>query len=76
VIQGANDPRVPKAQSDRIVQRLRERGVEVRYQVYNDEGHLFGKRENQVTARSTAGEFLLAQLLHGPPRRAGATNPP
>jgi dipeptidyl aminopeptidase/acylaminoacyl peptidase len=76
VIQGANDPRVPKAQSDRIVQRLRERGVEVLYQVYNDEGHLFGKRENQVTARSTAGEFLLAQLLHGPPRRAGATNPP
>jgi dipeptidyl aminopeptidase/acylaminoacyl peptidase len=62
VIQGANDPRVPKAESDQIVERLRARGVEVRYDVYPDEGHSFGKRENQIKAWSSAGEFLLSHL--------------
>lgn len=62
VIQGANDPRVPKHESDQIVVQLRSRGVEVRYEVYPDEGHIFGRRENQIKARSTAGEFLTAHL--------------
>jgi dipeptidyl aminopeptidase/acylaminoacyl peptidase len=62
IIQGANDPRVPKPESDQIVERLRARGMEVRYDVYPDEGHSFGKRENQIKARSAAGEFLLSHL--------------
>lgn len=62
IIQGANDRRVPQAESDQIVRRLRERGVEVRYDVYPDEGHHFGKRENVVKASSDAGEFLLDHL--------------
>jgi dipeptidyl aminopeptidase/acylaminoacyl peptidase len=62
VIQGANDPRVPKHESDQIVDLLRTRGVEVNYDVYPDEGHWFGKRDNQIKARSGAGEFLLAHL--------------
>lgn len=62
VIQGGNDPRVPKHESDQIVAQLRARGVEVRYDVYPDEGHFFGRRENQIKARSTAGEFLKAHL--------------
>ena len=36
VIQGANDPRVVQAESDQIVERLRARGVPVRYDVYPD----------------------------------------
>jgi dipeptidyl aminopeptidase/acylaminoacyl peptidase len=62
VIQGANDPRVPRHESDQIVERLRARGVEVRYDVYPDEGHQFGKRKNQIQARTDAGEFLLTHL--------------
>jgi dipeptidyl aminopeptidase/acylaminoacyl peptidase len=62
VIQGANDTRVPQHESDQIVDTLRERGVEVRYDVYPDEGHVFGRRENQTKARSAAAEFLLAHL--------------
>jgi dipeptidyl aminopeptidase/acylaminoacyl peptidase len=65
LIQGANDIRVPKHESDQIVQRLRGRGVEVRYDVYPDEGHIFGNRANQMTARSDAVEFLLARLQPG-----------
>ena len=57
VIQGANDPRVVKAESDQIVERLRERGVDVRYDVYEDEGH-GTKRENELKAMRDIVTFL------------------
>jgi len=62
VIQGANDPRVPKDESDQIVARLRERGLDVRYEVFPDEGHGFIRRDNQEKAYSDAGEFLIKHL--------------
>lgn len=62
VIQGANDPRVVQSESDQIVEALRKRGVEVRYDVYPDEGHGFTKRENETKAIGDASEFLLAHL--------------
>ncbi len=65
VIQGANDPRVVKAESDQIVDALRARGVEVRYDVYEDEGHGFTKRENEVKALADVAEFLIAHLAPG-----------
>ena len=63
VIQGANDPRVPKGESDQIVERLRARGVEVRYDVYEDEGHGFTKRENDLRSQRDAAEFFEQYLL-------------
>ena len=39
VIQGANDPRVAKAESDQMVDKLRSLGREVEYVVFDDEGH-------------------------------------
>jgi dipeptidyl aminopeptidase/acylaminoacyl peptidase len=62
VIQGANDPRVVKAESDQIVEALRGRGVEVKYDVYEDEGHGFTKRENEAKAMGDTAEFLIAHL--------------
>jgi dipeptidyl aminopeptidase/acylaminoacyl peptidase len=62
VIQGANDPRVVKAESDQIVEALRARGVEVRYDVYPDEGHGFRKRENERKAFDDTAEFLITHL--------------
>jgi dipeptidyl aminopeptidase/acylaminoacyl peptidase len=67
VIQGANDPRVVKNESDQIVERLRERGAEVRYDVYDDEGHGFTKVHNEVRAMSDTAEFLVAHLGRGEP---------
>jgi dipeptidyl aminopeptidase/acylaminoacyl peptidase len=68
LIRGANDTRVPKQESDQIVQRVRERGVEVRHDVYPDEGHAFGQRASQSKARSEAAEFLLSHLnMPAPP---------
>ena len=48
VIQGANDPRVVKAESDQIVESLKEQGTEVEYLVFEDEGHGFSKKANEV----------------------------
>ena len=62
VIQGANDQRVVQAESDQIVERLRDRGVDVRYDVYPDEGHGFAKRANEAKALSDAAEFLVGYL--------------
>ena len=62
VIQGANDQRVVQAESDQIVERLRERGVDVRYDVYPDEGHGFAKRANEAKALSDAADFLVGYL--------------
>ncbi|WNV82833.1 S9 family peptidase [Umezawaea sp. Da 62-37] len=62
VIQGANDPRVVKAESDQIVEALRARGVDVRYDVYDDEGHGFTNRVNEVKAIGDTAGFLLAHL--------------
>ncbi|MEU4766410.1 prolyl oligopeptidase family serine peptidase [Actinosynnema sp. NPDC023794] len=62
VVQGANDPRVVKAESDQVVAALRERGVDVRYDVY-DEGHGFTNRENEIRAHSDTAAFPLAHLV-------------
>jgi dipeptidyl aminopeptidase/acylaminoacyl peptidase len=53
VIQGANDPRVVKDESDQIVDKLRGRGVDVRYDVYPDEGHGFTKTHKRNQSDET-----------------------
>lgn len=62
VLQGANDPRVKKAESDQIVQALRARGVPVEYVVKDDEGHGFVKPENRLDVYRTVERFLAEHL--------------
>lgn len=64
VIQGANDPRVTKHESDQIVEALSERGIDVEYIVADDEGHGFAKPENRMRAYR-AMETFFAQHLGG-----------
>jgi len=64
VVQGANDPRVKKAESDQIVVALRDLGRDVEYVVAPDEGHGFAGRENR-TAMAVAAEKFLATHLGG-----------
>ena len=47
VAQGAHDPRVNIAESDQMVEALRQRGVEVDYMVKDNEGHGFHNDENK-----------------------------
>ncbi|MEI5133133.1 S9 family peptidase [Streptomyces libani] len=62
VVQGANDPRVVKAESDNIVAALREHGVEVEYMVKDDEGHGFLNPENRIDMYRAAERFLRRHL--------------
>ncbi|MFC5187185.1 S9 family peptidase [Actinomadura harenae] len=62
VLQGARDPRVPRAESDNLVERLRNRGVQVRYEVFPDEGHGFATQANELRAYSETAAFLIAHL--------------
>jgi dipeptidyl aminopeptidase/acylaminoacyl peptidase len=64
VVQGANDPRVKKAESDQIVVALRDLGRSVDYMVAPDEGHGYNGAENRL-AMFTAMEQFFAKHLHG-----------
>ncbi len=64
VVQGANDPRVNKAESDQIVVALRDLGREVEYMVAPDEGHGFRGKENRL-AMFAAMEKFFSQHLGG-----------
>ncbi|NJP38931.1 S9 family peptidase [Alkalicoccus luteus] len=58
VIQGANDPRVVKEESDQIVEALKRQGTEVDYLVLDDEGHGFSKKENEIRVYRRMLDFL------------------
>jgi dipeptidyl aminopeptidase/acylaminoacyl peptidase len=62
IAQGANDPRVKQSESDQIVQTMRRRGQEVRYLVYQDEGHGFARPENRLHFFAVVEEFLARHL--------------
>jgi len=62
VIQGANDPRVNKRESDQIVIALRDRGFPVEYIVAPDEGHGFARPENNMAMFASAEKFLAKYL--------------
>lgn len=58
VAQGANDPRVNKAESDQMVAALKKRGVDVEYMVKSDEGHGFHNQNNQYDFYGAMEKFL------------------
>ena len=58
VLQGSQDPRVLQVESDEIVAGVRKNGVPVEYVLFEDEGHGFVKKENQIEAYSKVLEFL------------------
>jgi dipeptidyl aminopeptidase/acylaminoacyl peptidase len=62
VVQGKNDPRVLKIESDEIVAAVKKRGVPVDYLVFDDEGHGFQKQKNTIAAQEAYLSFLEAHL--------------
>lgn len=58
VAQGAQDPRVKKAESDQIVDALKKRGVDVPYLVKDNEGHGFRNEENRFEFYKQMEAFL------------------
>jgi dipeptidyl aminopeptidase/acylaminoacyl peptidase len=58
VYAGANDPRVPRSESDLIVKALREKGVASEYMVADNEGHSLARKETQVEFYARCARFL------------------
>ncbi|KAB8198369.1 alpha/beta fold hydrolase [Lysobacter maris] len=58
VLQGANDPRVIKPESDDIVAAVKKNGVPVEYVVFDDEGHGFSKNKNRIEGYGKVLAFL------------------
>jgi len=62
VVQGANDPRVLKRESDELVEQVRANDVPVEYVVFDDEGHGFRNRSNRIAASKAYVDFLDTHL--------------
>lgn len=62
VAQGANDPRVNKAESDQMVEALKKRGIDVEYMVKDNEGHGFHNEENRFEFYKAMEAFLNKHL--------------
>jgi dipeptidyl aminopeptidase/acylaminoacyl peptidase len=63
IAQGANDPRVNKAESDQMVEALKKRGIDVEYMVKNDEGHGFHNQDNRYDFYGAMEKFLAKHLM-------------
>ena len=62
ISQGANDPRVRKAESDQIVHAMQDANIPVTYLLYTDEGHGFARPENRLSFFAVAEAFLAEHL--------------
>jgi dipeptidyl aminopeptidase/acylaminoacyl peptidase len=62
VLHGANDPRDPVEESDQFVRAIRERGGDVEYLRFPDEGHGIRKLSNRITAYRRIASFLERHL--------------
>jgi dipeptidyl aminopeptidase/acylaminoacyl peptidase len=71
---GANDPRDPVTESDRLVKAVRQAGGSVEYLRFPDEGHGLKKRSNRVTYYRRVADFLERQLLAEDTAEAGPSD--
>jgi dipeptidyl aminopeptidase/acylaminoacyl peptidase len=62
IAQGANDPRVKRAESDQMVATLRTYGIPVTYVLFPDEGHGFARPENAIACNALIEDFLARHL--------------
>lgn len=65
VVQGVNDPRVLKVESDELVAAVKSNNVPVEYLVFPDEGHGFLRKANRVSASEAYLKFLDTHLKSG-----------
>jgi len=65
VLQGKNDPLVIKPESDEIVENIKKRNGVVEYVLFDDEGHGFSKKANEIRAYKAILDFLDRYLKNG-----------
>ena len=62
IAQGAHDPRVKQAESEQIVEKLKEKNIPHTYLLFDDEGHGFAKPKNKLKFYNQAESFLNKHL--------------
>jgi dipeptidyl aminopeptidase/acylaminoacyl peptidase len=62
IAQGANDPRVKQAESEQIVEEMKQKQIPHEYLLFPDEGHGFAKPENRLHFYQAAEKFLATHL--------------
>jgi dipeptidyl aminopeptidase/acylaminoacyl peptidase len=62
IAQGAQDPRVKRAEADQIVAAMTEKQIPVTYLVYPEEGHGFARPQNRFAFYAVAEAFLAEHL--------------
>jgi dipeptidyl aminopeptidase/acylaminoacyl peptidase len=66
---GANDPHVPRVQSDLLAARLREHGVPVEYMLAENEGHGASAPATQRELAVRSMHFVLRMLTSSAPEQ-------
>ncbi|HEX5707730.1 MAG TPA: prolyl oligopeptidase family serine peptidase, partial [Pyrinomonadaceae bacterium] len=64
IVQGYNDPRVPRTEAEQIVTKVRENGTPVWFLMARDEGHGFAKKKNQDFQFYSTVLFVREYLLN------------
>ena len=62
IVQGANDPRVPQAEAEQILEAMKKKGIDYEYMLFEDEGHGLAKPENRLMFYGAAEKFLAKHL--------------
>lgn len=75
VLQGDNDPRVPKEEAVQVVELLRKDGKTVEAHYYPDEGHGFMKRENRIDSTERTVAWFDRYLKGAGPAAAASAAP-
>jgi dipeptidyl aminopeptidase/acylaminoacyl peptidase len=65
IVQGANDPRVPRTEADQMVEALQKQGTPVWYLLAKDEGHGFAKKKNYEYQFYSTVAFVKQYLISG-----------
>jgi dipeptidyl aminopeptidase/acylaminoacyl peptidase len=63
IVQGRNDPRVSREDTDRFVSAARAAGAHVDYDVYDDEGHGFDNRMTDARVWQRVSAFIEVHLI-------------
>ena len=70
VVQGGNDPRVPRSEAEQMVERVKQNGSAVWYLMAKDEGHGFVKKPNVDFQFYATVTFVRKYLIGEPPSTA------
>ena len=62
IAQGANDVRVNQAESEQIVEAMKEKGIDYEYMVFDDEGHGFLNEDNRLKFYAAVEKFLSTHM--------------